>query len=170
MHRLHLLRHAKSDRDEALEDHERSLSRRGRDAARRVGESLASALGALDLVLCSTALRTRETGTLVLARFVPVPPIRFEEALYLAGRAVLMRRLSQLDESTGAVMLIGHNPGLHELALALAETDSPRYPAFASGKFPTTARASFAINGSWATIARSRHKLIDYVTLKSLGN
>ena len=170
MHRLHLLRHAKSDRDEGLEDHERKLSRRGREAARRVGESLPSALGALDLVLCSTSLRTRETAELVLARFAPPPPIRFEDAFYLAGRAALMRRLSQLDESVGAVMVIGHNPGLHELALALASAGSPRYEALASGKFPTTVRASFSIRSPWTNLARSRHALTDYVTAKSLGD
>jgi phosphohistidine phosphatase len=170
MHRLHLLRHAKSDRDGAMEDHERPLSRRGRDAARRVGESLPSALGTLDLVLCSPSLRTKETAELVLAGFAPAAPIRFEEALYLAGRTTLMSRLSQLDESVGSVMVIGHNPGLHELALALAATDSPGYRALASGKFPTTARASFAIPQPWASIARSRHKLTDYVTAKSLGD
>jgi len=170
MHRLHLLRHAKSDREEGVEDRERPLSRRGREAARRVGESLPSALGALDLVLCSPSLRTTETAKLVLASFAPAPPVRFEEVLYLAGRAALMRRLAQLDESTGAVMLIGHNPGLHELALALAAGDSPRYRALASGKFPTTVRVSFAIDGTWAGIARSRHALTDYVTAKSLGD
>jgi len=170
MHRLHLLRHAKSDRDEAVEDHERKLSRRGREAARRVGESLPSALGAIDLVLCSTSLRTRQTAELVLAGFTVPPPIRFEEVLYLAGSAALLRRLSQLDDSLGSVMVIGHNPGLHELALALVSSDSPRYRALTSGKFPTTVRASFAIDGPWAKIARSRHLLTDYVTAKSLGD
>ncbi len=168
MHLLHLLRHAKSDRDEGVEDHERKLSRRGREAARRVGESLPSAFGALDLVLCSTSVRTRETAALVLAGFAEPPPIGFEDPLYLAGRAALMRRLSQLDESLGAVMVIGHNPGLHQLALALAAADSPRYRALSSGKFPTTARASFAIRSPWANIARSRHPLTGYVTPKSL--
>src|SRR4029077_266770 len=103
MHRLHLLRHATSDRDEGVEDRERRLSRRGREAARRVGESLPSALGALDLVLCSTSLRTRENAELVLAGFAPRPRILYEEALYLAGRAALLRRLRPLDESAGAV-------------------------------------------------------------------
>src|SRR5260370_31628965 len=168
MHLLHLMRHAKSDRDAALEDHERPLNRRGREAARRVGESLPSALGAIDLVLCSTSLRTRETAALVLAGFAPPPPIRFEDGLYLAGRAALLRHLGQLDESVGAVMVIGHNPGLHELALALAASGSPRYPSLAAGKFPTTARASFAIEQPWASLARSRHRLSDYVTAKSL--
>src|ERR1700686_2113057 len=168
MHRLHLLRHAKSGWDEALEDHERPLSRRGRETARRVGESLPSALGTIDLVLCSTAVRTRETAELVLAAYALPPPIRFEDALYLAGRALLLRRLKRLDESLGAVLVIGHNPGLHEVALALALTDSPRYRALASGKFPTTARASFLIVQPWADLARSRHALADYATAKSL--
>ena len=168
MHQLHLLRHAKSDRDDAVEDHERKLSRRGREAARRVGESLPAALGAIDLVLCSTASRTRETAELVLAGFAPPPRILYEDGLYLAGHAALMSRLRQLDESAGTVMVIGHNPGLHELALALAAPDSPRYKALAAGKFPTTARASFAIESPWANLARSRHALTDYVTAKSL--
>jgi phosphohistidine phosphatase len=170
MHRLHLLRHAKSGWDEAVEDHERKLSRRGREAARRVSESLPAALGAIDLVLCSTSVRTRETAELVLAGIAPPPRILYEDVLYLAGRAALMRRLCQLDESAGAVMVIGHNPGLHELALALAAPDSPRYRALAAGKFPTTARASFAIEQPWADLARSRHALTDYVTAKSLSD
>src|SRR6266849_1770058 len=170
MHRLHLLRHAKSERDQPVDDKERRLSRRGREAARRVGETLPKALGTLDLVLCSTSLRTRETAELVLAGYAAPPPIRFEDALYLAGRAALLRHLRQLDESAGAVMVIGHNPGLHELALALASADSPRYPALASGKFPTTVRASFAIRSPWAELARSRHALTDYVTVKSLAD
>src|SRR5712691_4006782 len=96
MHRLHLLRHAKSDRDAGLEDQERPLARRGREAARRVGEGLPAALGALDLVLCSPSRRTRETAELVLARFHPCPPVRFEDVLYLAGSTALMRHLSRL--------------------------------------------------------------------------
>jgi phosphohistidine phosphatase len=170
MHRVHLLRHAKSSYPEGVDDSERPLSRRGREAARRVGESLPAALDALDLVLCSTALRTRETAELVLAGFGAPPPILYEDGLYLAGRAVLMRRLRALDESLGAVLVIGHNPGLHELALALAAPDSPRYRALATGKFPTTARASFAIESSWASLGQSRHQLAEYVTAKSLGD
>jgi phosphohistidine phosphatase len=170
MHHLHLLRHAKSDRNEAVEDRERALSRRGRETARRVGETLPAALGRVDLVLCSTALRTRETAALALAGFAPAPRILFEDSLYLAGHAALLRRLRLIDESAGAVIVIGHNPGLHELALALASSDSPRYRALAAGKFPTAARASLAIEGAWSSLGRSRHALTDYVTAKSLGD
>jgi phosphohistidine phosphatase len=170
MHRLHLLRHAKSGADDSIDDRDRPLSRRGRDAASRVAESLPAALGPIDLVLCSTALRTRETAASVLAGFAAPPRILFEDVLYLAAPAVLMRRLRQLDEGCGAVLVIGHNPGLHDLAASLAATDSPRYQALAEGKFPTTARASFAVTGSWTDLNRSRHALLDYVTPKSLGD
>jgi phosphohistidine phosphatase len=170
MHWLHLLRHAKSGRDDAVEDHQRRLSRRGRDDARAVGETLPAALDGLDLVLCSSALRTRETAELALAGFVPRPRILFEDVLYLAGPAALLKRLTRLDESDNAVLVIGHNPGLHELAIALAAPVSPSFRALASGKFPTTARASFAIEGPWATLGHSRHRLTDYITVKSLGD
>jgi phosphohistidine phosphatase len=170
MHRLHLLRHAKSVRDEGLEDHERPLSRRGREASRLIGLSLPAATGPLDLVLCSTALRTRETAGLVLAGFTPAPRIHYEDALYLVGAAALLRRLRQLDEPDEAVLLIGHNPGLAELALALAAENSPRYKALAEGKFPTAARASFRVDGRWASLERGHNALTDYVTAKSLGD
>jgi phosphohistidine phosphatase len=170
MHRLHLLRHAKARRDDAGEDRERRLSRSGRDDARLVGESLPAALGTVDLVLCSSALRTRETAELALAALAPQPRILFEDGLYLAGPAALLKWLMTLDEAYRAVLVVGHNPGLHELAIALAAPDSPYFRALAGGKFPTIARASFAIDAPWSALGRSRHRLIDYVTPKSLGD
>jgi phosphohistidine phosphatase len=170
MHRLHLLRHAKSNRDEGVEDKERPLAKRGRDASRRIGETLHSGIGPVDLVLCSSSLRTRETAELVLAKFKPRPKILFEDSIYLADAKTLLRRLTQLDESAGSVLVIGHNPGLHELATALAPPDSPDYRALAGGKFPTGARASFLIEGAWASLDKSRHRLTEYVTPKSLGD
>src|ERR1043166_3195032 len=103
MHRLHLLRHAKSNYPEGVEDRDRPLSRGGREAARLVGRSLA-AIGPLDLVLCSPARRTRETAELALAGFAEPPRIAFEEALYLASAATLLRRLRQLGEAQASVM------------------------------------------------------------------
>jgi phosphohistidine phosphatase len=170
MHELHLLRHAKSAQEDGADDHQRPLTRTGRGDARRVAESLPAALGSIDLVLCSTARRTRETATLVLAGFAIPPPVAYEDLLYLAALPQLMGRLRRLDEGTGTVLLIGHNPGLHELALALAAVDSLHYPLLATGKFPAAARASFAIGTSWASLDRSRHALRDYVTPASLDN
>jgi phosphohistidine phosphatase len=168
MHRLHLLRHAKSSWAENVDDRERKLNGRGRDEAERVGATLPGAIGPLDLVLCSTARRTRETAALVLAGFSPAPRTVFEEWLYLAGTAALLDRLSRLDEASGSVLIIGHNPGLHELSLALASPDSDGYAALAGGKFPTAVRASFTVTGTWSALGRSRHVMTEYATAKSL--
>jgi phosphohistidine phosphatase len=167
---LHLLRHAKAAPEkDGADDHLRRLSRSGREDARLVGAGLPAALGALDLVLCSTATRTRETASLVLAGFAAPPRVAFEDGLYLAAVPLLLRRLRRLDEAVRNVLVIGHNPGLHELALALAAADSPSYAALEQGKFPTASRASFVIETGWAELGRSRHRLRDYVTPKSLG-
>ena len=81
----------------------------------------------------------------------------------------LVARLRQIDESIAVVLLIGHNPGLHELALALAEPGSPSARELASGKFPTLARASFAVATPWRQIGEVRQQLVDYVTPASLS-
>lgn len=170
MHRLHLLRHAKASRDERYEeDHERPLAKRGRNAARLVGEELAKTIGAVDLVLCSSSTRTRETADLFLAAFKPRPKIQYEDELYLASAKVLLQRARRLEEGCGTVLMIGHNPGMHEFAVALAAGDDSRqHRDLANGKFPTTALASFSLDGTWAALDRGRSQLTDYVTPKSL--
>lgn len=170
MHQLHLLRHTKSSWNDDADDHARPLNKRGREAARLIGATLPRAVGALELVLCSSALRTRETAELVLAGFIPRPPVLYEDELYLASPATLMRRLCELDESVGSVLLVGHNPGLHELAIALAAPGSAGFSTLANGKFPTGVRVRFVIGTSWAEIDTTRHRLIDYVTVKSLDS
>ena len=168
MNMLHLLRHAKSSTKENVEDHERPLSRGGRKTARRIARNLSAKLGAVDLILCSSAQRTRETLDLVLAEFSPAPRTSIEDGLYLASREKLAARLSRLDARDVNVLMIGHNPGLHELAIALADENSPAFRALASGKFPTAACASFRVPADWSILGSSRHKLIGYVTPESL--
>jgi phosphohistidine phosphatase len=168
MHELHLLRHAKSSWKENVADRERRLNRRGREAARRVGHSLPAMVGALDLVLCSSALRTRETMELVLADYKVKPRSMIEDELYAVSLENLMQRLRRLDEDDRNVLLIGHNPSLHELAVALADESSPAHRALASGKFPTAARASFRVSDFWSALGGSRYELVAYVTAASL--
>jgi phosphohistidine phosphatase len=174
MNMLHLLRHAKSSAKEDVEDHERPLSQRGRKAARRIGRNLSAKLGAIDLVLCSSARRTRETLDLVLDEFSPgrrtLPRTLIEDELYLASREKLAGRLGRLDARDVNVLLIGHNPGLHELAVALADENSPAFRALSSGKFPTAAYASFRVPTAWSILGSTRHELIGYVTPESLAD
>jgi len=168
MHTLHLLRHAKSSWKKDVEDDQRRLNRRGRGAARQVGRHFAATAGALDLVLCSSALRARETMDLFLAGFTIRPRSTVEDELYAASQEKLMDRLRRLPETEVNVLLVGHNPGLHELAITLADTSSLSFRALASGKFPTAARASFRILDCWSALGRSRYELVDYVTAESL--
>ena len=167
MNMLHLLRHAKSSAKDDIEDHQRPLSRRGRKTARRVGRNLSAKLGAVDLVLCSSARRTRETLDLVLDAFSPRPRTSIEDELYLASREKLAARLGRLDARDVNVLLIGHNPGLHELAVSLADETSPAFRALASGKFPTAAYVSFRVPADWSVLGSLRHELIGYVTPES---
>ena len=164
MHMLHLLRHAKSSWKGDKEDHKRPLSKRGREASRLVGRHLSEALGKVDLVLCSSATRTLETLELVLTRFQSRPACLIEDGLYLADCDKLTKRLKLLDEDCGNVLLLGHNPGLHQLAIALAKPHSPAFSHLANGKFPTLARASLQVIMPWSEITEARHPLVDYVT------
>jgi phosphohistidine phosphatase len=174
MNMLHLLRHAKSSAKEDVEDHERPLSRRGRKTARRIGRNLSAKPGAIDLVLCSSARRTRETLDLVLDEFSAgshtLPRTSIEDELYLASREKLTARLGRLDARNVNVLLIGHNPGLHELSVALADENSAAFRALASGRFPTAAYVSFRVPADWSVLGSSRHELIDYVTPDSLAD
>ena len=169
MKRLHLLRHAKSSWKEDVEDRQRALNHRGREAARRVGRYLAETIGELDLALCSSAIRTRETLQLVLGNFAVAPRSAIEDELYAASREELIERLRRLPEEATNVLVVGHNPGLHELAVALAETDSSAFRALATGKFPTAACVSFQISRPWSELPLSRHKPTHYVTPASLA-
>ena len=171
MHRLHLLRHAKSSWDEGVDDRERKLNRRGREEAERVGEHLPAAIGRLDLVLCSSARRARETMTLALAQFDPAPRILIEDGLYLAGAGAIAE--PAVASSTRRSGFGFADRAQSRPARAGGRRSPPRirraYAALAGGKFPTAVRASFAIEGELGRASgTTRHRLTDYVTAKSL--
>jgi len=138
--------------------------KRGHKAAAAMGEYLATLKPAPALVLCSTALRTRETLDRLAPSLHGAPRILFEEALYLASARQLLERLQRLPESVHSVLLIGHNPGLHQLAMTLASESNGL-----AESFPTAALAVLRIAESWAELHPRRAKLIDYRTPKSLS-
>lgn len=129
-----------------------------------MGEYLAGALPAPRLVLCSSAVRARETLDQAIPSLHPAPKILYEERLYLASAQRLLERLQELSDETDSVLLIGHNPGLHQLALTLAEESN----GLADG-FPTAALAALRLDGAWETLRPRGAKLIDYQTPKSLS-
>lgn len=168
MHSLHLLRHAKSSwADDELDDHDRPLSKRGRRDAETMARHLAQR-GSLDLVLSSTATRVRATLAPVLEILKP-KRVLLDRALYLAPGAKLLEHLRETDEQVGTALLVGHNPGLHELALLLADPDSPLELPPLSGKFPTGALASYRFGSEWRRLKPRAATLIAYVTPREVA-
>jgi phosphohistidine phosphatase len=163
MKRVYLLRHAKSSwKDRSLADRDRPLAKRGRWAAKAIAGHLEAEEIRPDLVLCSPALRARET----LKRIEPVFPgeteVRVDERLYGASEAGLFERLRMLPEEIGSVMLIGHNPGLEELGLGLASEGEGL--AQMREKYPTAALATLDLPAErWSNIERGSAELVGYV-------
>jgi phosphohistidine phosphatase len=164
MSELYLLRHATAvPQQEGGLDRERPLEPRGRRAAQAIAGWIAEHQLAPALVLCSPALRTRETLDLVAGALAHPPRILFEEELYLATAARQLNRLRQVPADTPSVMVIGHNPGLYELALHISEVSGG--PLMARlGSFPAGALAIFSLAVDWSGLERRRARLAQVVT------
>jgi phosphohistidine phosphatase len=143
--RLWFLRHAKSSWDQSgLPDADRPLAPRGRRAAEVLAAHLAASEIRPTVVLCSSSLRTRETLAAILPTLGDALMIRIERALYGADAAQLLDQLRQVPNKASSAMLIAHNPGIQDLALALAAGG----PALAGlrEKFPTGALATLELD------------------------
>lgn len=153
---LILLRHAKSDWPEEVPDHDRPLAKRGRRDAPEVGRWLGGHDYLPDTVVCSTAQRTRQTWDLVAAKLGgAAPTVTFEPRAYGASPQTLLYLVQELTPATRTALLIGHNPGISELASALAE---------APLSFPTAAVAVLEFDGDWSDLEPGRAYLANYVT------
>jgi phosphohistidine phosphatase len=167
MKTLYLLRHAKSSwKDETLADHERPLAGRGRKAAKRMAEYMRAEGIVPALVLCSSARRACET----LERLLPGPngdmEVEIEDDLYAAGAEELLARLRRVPADVPSVLLIGHNPGLEQLAASLARAGE-RLPDL-EAKYPTGALAVLAFEGSWDGLRPGVAELTAFVQPRDL--
>jgi len=174
MRRLLLLRHAKSEwpaDTHGVDDHARPLNARGRDAAKRMGTYIKAHQYIPSLVLCSTSGRTTETvQRLKLPSSVSV---EFLRTLYLAEWPALLTIIRGTDASAAALMLIGHNPGIGQLAATLSREmqDAHGRNRFADmkRKFPTGALAVLDFDvDDWRDIGHGAGAIIDYVRPKEL--
>ena len=132
---LTLMRHGKSSWAEpGLSDFERPLNARGRTSVPIIGQWLAKNNAIPDLIVASTALRTKQTTEVLVASLGVDLPVHYEPRLYLASPATILSRVSQVDDRYQRVMIVAHNPGLEELASAMSQTYRD---------FPTAALAAF---------------------------
>jgi phosphohistidine phosphatase len=170
MKTLHLLRHAKSRRDDPkLDDHERPLSPRGIEDGMAVAEHCAKAGVRPDLILCSSSVRTRATLALLLP-YLPVAQILVERGLYLAPADHLLERVRALDDAGASVLVIGHNDGIHDFARMLpGDRGDAALRVRLGAKFPTSALASVRFDvTAWRQVAPGRGTLTGFVIPKDL--
>ncbi|MFK0231340.1 SixA phosphatase family protein [Streptomyces sp. NPDC090303] len=162
--RIVLLRHAKADwNDES--DHERPLAERGRKDAPVAGRKLADSGITFDLALCSTAARTRETWKLAVHELPARPKTVYEERIYEASLGELIALVNETPDTVGDLVIIGHNPGMHALADALAgESEGDLLPRMNRSGFPTSAFAVLTFDGSWKAVEHGVGRLVDFWT------
>jgi phosphohistidine phosphatase len=142
--RLHLLRHAKSSGDDAsLSDAERPLAARGRSATKALRSHFARTGVSVDLVLCSPAVRTRETWQRVADGVAGEPKVRDVWQVYEASAATLLGILRAVDDDVTGVLLVGHNPGIEDLLAELAGVHQ---------RVPTGGFATLDVEGSWSAL------------------
>jgi phosphohistidine phosphatase len=171
MKTLLLLRHAKSDwGDPARTDHERHLNQRGREAAPLIGAWLARQHLIPGLVLCSTATRTRETLQLVRPFIGKDVPVVHDDRLYLAEAATLLERVRATDDGVATLMLVGHNPGLEDLAGRLAGGGEHDALDALAHKMPTAGLAVLRFDvAGWKRVAARGGRLDAFVAPRSLA-
>lgn len=149
---LLILRHAKAAWGAANEDVARELTDKGLAEAKRVGDWLQTQRIVPDLVLCSTATRAVQTCEAVTkAAGWPPLPTQFESSLYLAELPQLSAMLQNLAAHYQTVLLIGHNPGLEELAIFISKTKLPR--TFAGELLATANLVQFSLSADWHELA-----------------
>jgi phosphohistidine phosphatase len=169
-HVIYLLRHAKSSWDEPeLLDHERPLAKRGRKAVALLREHFLESGVAPDLVLCSSAVRAIQTLEGVREGLPPGTQVETEAGLYAAGAGSLLRRLHRLPEEIGSAMLVGHNPGIEDLAAELAGGGDPDALAAIEAKYPTGGLATLAFEGVWRELGPQGATLEAFVVPKRLA-
>ena len=170
MRHLLLMRHANAERATIdVPDHERTLSDNGVAACARVGALLAPEPGAAEHVLCSSAVRARETLAGVAAsagwdRAAGTPTVRYDRRLYGARRQQIIDAIRATDDDVAKLMVVAHDPGLSEVARVLAGRGDGTHDARLRESFPPAAlaRLEFAVS-SWRDVGPGRGALTAFV-------
>jgi phosphohistidine phosphatase len=154
MLQLCLLRHAKSSwGNPGRSDHDRPLSRRGNTDAPRIGQELKGRGLVPDAVICSTAVRARETLRLALEAMGGSPPTTYEGDVYEAGPDELLDIVRALGGASRRLLVVGHNPTMQLCATRLSATGDADDLAALNEKYPTSGLAVIDFNvESWADI------------------
>ncbi len=166
---LLLLRHAKSAWPDVA-DHERPLARRGRRDAPAAGRWLRTTGRVPDRVVCSTARRARQTWRLAAAELAAAPAVSFDQRVYGAVPAELLELARETAPGIRRLLIVGHDPAMQELTLALAGARAGDAGALdrVRVKFPTAAIAVLEFTGTWRQLEPARARLSAFVIPRDL--
>ena len=172
MRQLLILRHAKSSWDDPkLSDHARPLNSRGRKSASAMRRAMRDLGLAPDIVLVSSARRTLQTLE-ALEPWDEQPLIEPMDQLYLANAEQLLGVLRQVSDTARSVLLLGHNPGLHDLSMLLvgpvAMTGQTRNISRLAEGYPTGALTEFSIAGPWSQLSEGGGRLLRFLAPRDL--
>jgi phosphohistidine phosphatase len=170
MHQLILLRHAKANPAAGgASDHERDLAPEGERASQLIGQAMRKAGLMPDVVLVSSALRTQQTLEIIeaTAMWDERPNIDTLPSLYMATPNQIRDLLRALPETVRSALVVGHNPGLQDLAqsLAAAGTGTARL----AENYPTAGLAEFLVTTPWRKLGPAGAALQRFVQPAELG-
>jgi phosphohistidine phosphatase len=172
LRQLLLMRHAKSSWDDPkLSDHARPLNTRGRHAAAAMRRAMRDLGLSPDVALVSSARRTLQTLE-ALEPWDETPLVEPMDALYLATAPQILSVLRGVAETARSVLVIGHNPGLHELAMLLVGAQGMTLGGNAVRRlaegYPTGALAEFSVAGSWRSLGEGGGRLLRFLCPRDL--
>ena len=166
MPRLVVVRHAKSDWTAGEPDRLRPLGPRGRADAPEMGRRLGALVDSVDLALVSPATRTQQTWELLSSGLSRVGEVRAENRIYQAWGDDLADLVRDLPDAAATVLLLGHEPGVSELVLGLADRDAADLRRRVADKFPTCAAAVLEHPDPWRAWAWQSAALTTFLTPK----
>lgn len=167
MKRILLLRHAKAVAKDEASDFERVLAPHGRDQMGRMAQHLAETHAQADLAIVSPAARTRETWSLAK---LAAAATRFEDSIYDADEETLLAAIRDADDEARSVILVGHNPGIQDLARLLVGFGDRHAAVRRMEAFPTGSLAVFDVAvETWREVAFGSARLLGFTTPASLG-
>lgn len=166
MKKLYLLRHAHAaSGDGNIEDQDRPLNEVGHKECKTVGQYLKEQSINPDLVLCSSAKRTRETIALVIEAAGINPPVNYLKELYYNSTDAIYQILGEVDDQVDSVIIVSHNPSIHQCAVSLVKEGDTDLIMKMNGKFSPASFASFSLPiDSWDEIRPGSATLDHFVT------
>jgi phosphohistidine phosphatase len=166
--RLTILRHAKSSWDDPVADFDRPLNARGRKAAVTVGEELKRRGVQFDCVIASPAKRVRETLDQLAKGYGGPLDLHFDERIYLASADNLLDLVRGIPDDVRSALIVGHNPGLHRLALLLTRDDGALRQRIADN-LPTAAVAGVELGAMrWSEVEPGSGEIVELILPRDL--